>query len=403
MRFTLFALLCLALVCCDAARAPAQTRPQAFEPIVSQTSEDLSREYAPPSASAYAALRNGQMTYWEPGTLIRLGETPIGNDFRFLTTPYVVQRLTKRTYWLAIGLYSVTVVEGRDGLMLIDSGGGPLVSYDNLVAGLAAISDKPVTTLVYSHPHTDHVGHAWRLAEDYPRLRVIATDAAAREIGRSTYIDASGRRRTHLMPPNEILSTPVDRFTFDDRSYKVVTPVAWAHSGADSYVLTPDRVLHAVDLYSPGRRVPFVNLSGSAAIRNWIDFGRHLLGEQRNWDYGNFGHFNIASPRDVRATLGYVGAMYEAWAATPKDPAQFVTPDGHGEVWLKNWFDGLTKNMVELVALTQCCNDPHALWGDQLGFEIAREHAAAVHFDSFLNTDPGIPFVPDLSALPPPE
>ncbi|MGW5876117.1 alkyl/aryl-sulfatase [Nocardiopsis terrae] len=55
-------------------------------------------------------------------------------------------------------LSNMTLVEGREGIVVVD----PLVSEEVAAAGLALYrehrSDRPVTAVVYTHPHLDHFG-----------------------------------------------------------------------------------------------------------------------------------------------------------------------------------------------------------------------------------------------------
>ncbi|MGC4105575.1 MAG: MBL fold metallo-hydrolase [Thermomicrobiales bacterium] len=69
----------------------------------------------------------------------------------------------------AIGAY---VVEGRDGLALIET--GPTSTRANLEAGLAEIgaSLADVTRLIPTHIHLDHAGAVGGLLRDYPQMRV---------------------------------------------------------------------------------------------------------------------------------------------------------------------------------------------------------------------------------------
>lgn len=68
----------------------------------------------------------------------------------------------------------VTVIEQSRGVVLIDSGGSP-AGADEVIALVRARTKKPVTAVVLTHWHGDHVLGVSRLLQEWPRARVIAT------------------------------------------------------------------------------------------------------------------------------------------------------------------------------------------------------------------------------------
>ena len=117
-----------------------------------------------------------------------------------------------------------------------------------MLAALRSFTELPVSTVVYSHPHTDHNAGAMRLqqllAQRGVELRIVASESAAREIS---------IHQNNVAPPTEILPNGRTKFSFEGRDFILGTPVASAHSPADSYVLNPDGVITYVDFNYPGR------------------------------------------------------------------------------------------------------------------------------------------------------
>src|SRR5690606_18259862 len=104
-------------------------------------------------------------------------------DFELFLTPWIVQRLTARTYWITVGPIQATAYVGDRGVLLIDCGGHlGAPEADAFVDAVASITPLPITHLVYSHPHTDHVGNGVYLKRRFPRLEIIASQWAADEI-----------------------------------------------------------------------------------------------------------------------------------------------------------------------------------------------------------------------------
>ena len=65
-------------------------------------------------------------------------------------------------HYLTEGWYFAMVAEHDDGLIVVDA--PPTIGSDflgnNLLNGIAEISDKPITHVIYSHHHRDHIGAA---------------------------------------------------------------------------------------------------------------------------------------------------------------------------------------------------------------------------------------------------
>lgn len=70
------------------------------------------------------------------------------------------------------GVIGAYVVEGRDGLALIET--GPTTTRANLEAGLAEIGASlgDVSRLIPTHIHLDHAGAVGSILRDYPAMRV---------------------------------------------------------------------------------------------------------------------------------------------------------------------------------------------------------------------------------------
>jgi hypothetical protein len=96
-------------------------------------------------------------SYVEPSakTPIKPGEKIEGLFTRNMKHPYVLQRLTDRSYFFQRFFYSTTFYVGETGVLLLDAleGRGP-----QLLQAIREVTPLPVTMIVYSHFHVDHVG-----------------------------------------------------------------------------------------------------------------------------------------------------------------------------------------------------------------------------------------------------
>lgn len=319
-------------------------------------------------------------TYVEPSAEQKL---PVGarldlrSEFDLLLTPYVVQRLTERTYYIALSVYSVTMYVGDRGVLLIDTGGhGGPEELDALMEAVRSVTPLPIKAIVLSHPHTDHVGNSVALAEMFPDAEIIGSRWLAEQIEMYDY---------PIAYPTKIVRQRHGIFTFEGERFRMVTPVPVAHTPADSYVVTPDRVLHVVDFVHAGR-LTFIEASVVQNTDGFVRMLRHLAGEADNYDYLNPGHLNVGYASDVERSLAYYQALYGSWWSVMQEvaPEDFVDPtQDNASVWFRNFFDEVARRMFHAVAPD---------FGHVRFFEVARDHASKVHENQFLHrlnaTDP---------------
>ena len=296
------------------------------------------------------------------------------------TGEWFIQKLTERTYMFVSFVFAQTVFVGDEGVLVIDA--PQSLHPERFFEALARVTDLPVTTLVYSHPHVDHTAGAKQLRDALRaqgrRLRIVASENCAREIRH--YKNGS-------LYPTDIIANGRARFRFEKWSFQHVTPVHWAHTGADSYTITPDGVAHLVDFAKPGK-LPLADVSGVQNMRGFIDIQRYLLGEQ--WMFYNPGHLSIGYRSDVERTLAYFEDLYNLtfdyvatqWSEEAMkarvEPA--IAPDGseNEAVIVRNYFDEITQHVAAKAALK---------WGQWQQFEVARDHVRPVAWDVFLNWD----------------
>jgi len=300
---------------------------------------------------------------------------------------WYVQRLTDRSYFMICNGFASTVFVGNKGVLIIDAS-NTVVPAD-MFAAIKRFSDLPVKALVYTHMHTDHVGGSIQLQEalkeQEQELRIIASASAAREIK---------AHQNNAAPPTEILADGRSKFMFEDFEFILGTPIVAAHSAADSYVLTPDGVIMYADFNYPGR-VPLAYMSSSYNMTGWIDFLRHVLGE--NWQFANLGHANVGYKRDIEKTFAYLSDLYDAYEseiypswATGAAIGNAVGTHGSGltaGVFWGNYVEQSAEIMARKV---------HPKWKHVGQSEVIRSHAYKVFEDAFLNYNPEVGVVKPL-------
>ncbi len=171
------------------------------------------------------------------------------------------------------------VVETNDGLVVIDALGSPTLA-EELLAALRKLSPKPVTHVIVTHYHADHIYglQAFKAAgaqviAHRAALGYLHSDTAARRLEASRdelfpWID----EKTRLVEADRWIDGPT-RLSLGGVEF-VLQPVGPAHTPEDLVVHVPARrVLFAGDLVFRGR-VPFVGLADS---RQWIASLQTLL------------------------------------------------------------------------------------------------------------------------------
>jgi glyoxylase-like metal-dependent hydrolase (beta-lactamase superfamily II) len=276
---------------------------------------------------------------------------------------YVVEALGSGLYWLGNGGYIVMFLVGEDGVALVDA---PPAMATILQAGIAEVTDLPVTHFIYSHGHGDHVGAAGLFAD-------------AVFIGQAETVTqlARGGPCVEECLPNLSDPRPVPQVTFEDRytldmgmvnGERRILELAYRgpnHQPGNILVHhRASRTLMMVDVVYPGW-VPFDLLAVSADIPGWIDAYDDILA----YDFAHFvgGHLGRTGDRaDVELTKAFLDDLIaSATAALRANPRGKVYPPLIAEHGPENgWW--LTDQHTR--AVTEACAVPLVTaWEGRLG------------------------------------
>ncbi|MGW1006380.1 MBL fold metallo-hydrolase [Streptomyces sp. NPDC002520] len=250
---------------------------------------------------------------------------------RTMTEPFVLQRLSERSYWVEVGVFATLFHVGEESVLLMD-----LIEhcYDGVMAAIGTVTDKPVSTIVYTHFHADHVGDAPRYVErarqDGRELRIVASEMTARKLDAVDSV---------LPRPTETVPWPKGSFTFEDLGVQMHGFEWAAHTDDHSaWQLSTEKIVHCPDLMGPDQP-PFWRFT---ANERFLFAERNLYEVQEmEWDFLSAGHGNIGSRADVRFELGYYqnirDAVTQAFTAHPItdfiDPSQGAHSRGSWLPW----------------------------------------------------------------------
>lgn len=225
---------------------------------------------------------------------------------------YFIQRLTERTYIVMFQVYNSVFYVGDEGVFVLS----PTSYYQAPIVqkAIAEITELPVTAVMYSHSHQDHITGSsvfLEAAEKAGRsLRIIATDKTKRELER--YPTLKYPKGFVIPQPTDVLATPFSSFYFEELKIDVYTPEDWVHSVDSSIIHMPsERLITAVDIIEPqDSKLPFIELGEAQDLKAYRYFLNKML--ELDWDWVNGGHFNLAGKDVIRFFLTYLDDIESA-------------------------------------------------------------------------------------------
>ena len=225
-------------------------------------------------------------------------------------SPQVMEAVTSKGFYtgeigggvhfITEGWYYMLVVEHDDGLIVVDAPPtiGQYFMGGNILTAIGEISDKPITHVVYSHHHLDHIGAANVYPDD---VIVIAQQECA---------DMVATAKDELRPKATV--------TFDDKHTIEVGGQTLQldyhgniHCPGNIFIYHPaQKVLMNIDLIFPGW-VPFSSLAMASDLRGFLRGHEVVLG----YDFDTFvpGHLTrLGNRADVETQQAYFQDLVDA-------------------------------------------------------------------------------------------
>jgi len=205
---------------------------------------------------------------------------------------YLVQEIRDGLYWLTDGAYGTIFLVHSAGVIAVD----PLPTLGpRYLQAISEVTDKPVTHVIYSHEHTDHIG----AAHLFPKNAIfIAQKETAAILARR----ADPRR-------------PVPKVTFD-QSYTlkaggqtlILEYQGINHELGNIFIYAPrQKVLMLVDVVYPGF-MPYKNLGIAEDVQGYMRAHAQALA----YDFDVFvgGHVSrLGSREDVQTAAQFVDEL----------------------------------------------------------------------------------------------
>ena len=261
---------------------------------------------------------------------------------------YVIEELGRGLYLLNDGIYQMMFLTTGEGVIVVDA---PPNTGDKILTAISSVTDEPITHVIYSHSHKDHIG----AASIYPEgVEIIAHEATAAHL--SAKSDPTRPLPTQTFADS--LTVTVGSQTLE-LAYKGLN-----HSEGNIYIYAPEqKVLMLVDIVYPGW-APFANLGIAKSVDGFLEAHDIIL----EYDIDHFigGHVNRSGTRaDVEIQKQYFADVVQA---AGRANAEMNPGEAFGEAVSRNglgnpfsFFSILLDNVAQ-----QCTDGVEGKWLDQL-------------------------------------
>ncbi|MER5667265.1 MBL fold metallo-hydrolase [Streptomyces mirabilis] len=254
---------------------------------------------------------------------------------------YVVQDLGGGAHFVTQGMINTMFVETKNGVVLVDA--SPFLG-DKLLEAIESVTSKPVTHLIYSHAHADHIGAAHLLKRN--GLKTISHEITGEFIK-----EVKNDDRRPL--PTETFSGRRKEMDIDGVRFVLDYTGDW-HQAGNLFIHLPElKLMGAMDSFTP-KNAPFFRLYFSAHVPAYFDAMDQLL----EYDYETIvtGHMALpGTPEDVATNREYIrdlrAAASEALRTVDMKEASAAAkvPANNKQAEIKVWMDAVTARAAELM------------------------------------------------------
>jgi glyoxylase-like metal-dependent hydrolase (beta-lactamase superfamily II) len=262
---------------------------------------------------------------------------------------YIVDELGDGLFLVNDGVYQMMFLTTGKGVIAVDA---PPNTGTKILAAISSVTDEPVTHVIYSHAHKDHIG----AAGIYPKNAVIIAheDTAAHLAAKK---DPDRPVPTRTFTDSLTLEVGSQTLKLDYHGLN--------HSPGNISIYAPkQKVLMMIDIVFPGW-APFPDLALAESVDGFIKAHDVILGY--NFDHFIGGHLTRHGTRaDVETQKEYISDILKAsWNANAAmDPgaagAQTAERGGQGNPWafVSILFDNVAR---------QCADEVENKWTGRLG------------------------------------
>lgn len=311
--------------------------------------------------STHAAFASGHMsTAWDKQSYLKFVSTTMSNDSISLENAtmtqipesargppipeegYLVEEIRDNLYWVTDGSYNAMFLVTDEGVVVVDA---PPSIGQNYLKAIADVTDKPITHVIYSHAHLDHIGAAGIFPKN---ATYVAHQATGLELQRATSLASN----TSAIPPVPMITFP-NNYTLQVGNQTLnLNYYGDNHMPGNLFIYAPNqKTLMLVDIVFPGW-VPFVYLALADDIAGFITAHDIALS---NYDFDTFigGHLTRLGTRDDVVTQQEFISDLEKAAAKANSEVQFgdvaAQVGSTADTWLlfSEYIDAVDQNCVQ--------------------------------------------------------
>jgi len=269
---------------------------------------------------------------------------------------YFVGEIADGLYWITEGVYQMMFLTTGEGVIVVDA--PPSIGGERILSAIAEVTDEPITHVIYSHSHADHIGAAGVFPPDAEYI---------------AHADTAAQLETGLQ--NEFWGAfvgggpvPLPTVTFEDsmtlevgsQVLELSTPSVLSHEPGNIFVYAPaQNVLLHIDIVFPGWS-PFKDLAQAEDVPGYLAVHDEMLAFGA--DTIITGHLSrLGTNEDVETNKEYMADIIAAAtnALQSTDPNAIGGVTGFANSWL--FFD------TYLDELTAACEaEVVPKWADRL-------------------------------------
>src|ERR671911_1863094 len=265
---------------------------------------------------------------------------------------YLVEEIRDGLFWVTEGAYNTIFLVTDEGVVAVDA---PPTISKNYLKAISEVTDKPITHVIYSHAHIDHIGAAGMFPKN---AVIIAQEETAAEL-----------QKAKTVATNASMVPPIPTKTFSNNYTLQIGNQTLQldyygdnHFHGNTFIYAPNqKVLMLVDIIFPGW-VPFVYLAIAKDIAGFIEAHDIAL---NNYDFDTIvaGHLTrLGSRADVEVQKEFVLNLERAAARANQNVSfmDIATKVGFDNPWLlySEYFDAINK---------QCEGEMLPKWESRLG------------------------------------
>lgn len=315
------------------------------------------------SISTHTAFASDHMrTAWDKQSYLKFVSTTMSNDSSSLggenatmtqitesargppipEEGYLVEEIRDNLYWVTDGSYNAMFLVTDEGVVVVDA---PPSIGQNYLKAIADVTDKPITHVIYSHAHLDHIGAAGIFPKN---ATYIAHQATGLELQRAMSLASNAS----AIPPVPTITFPKNYTLQVGNQTLNLDYYGDNHMPGNLFIYAPNqKTLMLVDIVFPGW-VPFVYLALADDIAGFIKAHDIAL---NNYDFDTFigGHLTRLGTRDdVVTQQEFISDLGKA-AAKANSEVQFgdiaAQVGSTADTWLlfSKYIDAIDQNCIQ--------------------------------------------------------